>query len=160
MSGTREVLFPGSQGEIDAGCVEVELASRDGNNAFVDLDPSEMRIGAQRPTLPGDRTSSEPENENRTNRLSSEQKVLLKLTLPEQDNFYADCVKHPNVLKVVALSGGYTRQEANARLSRNNGAVASFSRALSEGLTAQQNDAEFGAMLDSSIESIYQASKT
>ena len=63
-------------------------------------------------------------------------------------------------LKVVALSGGYTRQEANARLSRNNGAVASFSRALSEGLTAQQSDAEFGAMLDSSIESIYQASKT
>ena len=96
----------------------------------------------------------------RLNQLSGEQKVMLKLTLPEQDNFYSDCVKHPNVLKVVALSGGYTREEANARLSRNNGAVASFSRALTEGLTAQQSEAEFNAMLDDSIESIYQASKT
>ena len=96
----------------------------------------------------------------RLNQLSGGQKVMLKLTLPEQDNFYSDCVKHPNVLKVVALSGGYTREEANARLSRNNGAVASFSRALTEGLTAQQSEAEFNAMLDDSIESIYQASKT
>ena len=92
--------------------------------------------------------------------LSSDEKVMFKLTLPESDNFYAACVKHPNMVRVVALSGGYSRDEANARLSRNNGVVASFSRALTEGLTAQQSDADFNAMLDSTIESIYQASKT
>jgi fructose-bisphosphate aldolase class I len=86
--------------------------------------------------------------------------VMLKLTLPEQDNFYARCVKHPNVLKVVALSGGYSREEANQRLAAQNGMVASFSRALSEGLSAQQSDAEFNQVLDTSIESIYQASIT
>ncbi len=85
---------------------------------------------------------------------------MLKLTLPEKNNLYSDCIAHPNVLKVVALSGGYSRDEANARLSRQNGMVASFSRALSEGLSAQQSDDEFNAMLDSSIESIFQASKT
>ena len=94
------------------------------------------------------------------NKLSPDQVVMLKLTLPEQDNFYKECVAHPNVLKVVALSGGYSRADANARLARNNGMVASFSRALSEGLTAQQSDAEFNAMLDAAVESIYQASKT
>jgi len=86
--------------------------------------------------------------------------VMLKLTLPEQDNLYADCIAHPNVLKVVALSGGYSREEANARLARQHGMVASFSRALSEGLTAQQTDAEFNAMLDASIQSIFDASST
>ncbi len=86
--------------------------------------------------------------------------VMLKLTLPEKDNLYKDCVSHPNVLKVVALSGGYPREEANDRLSRQNGMIASFSRALTEGLSAQQSDEEFNAMLDSSIEAIYQASKT
>ncbi len=86
--------------------------------------------------------------------------VMLKLTLPEKDNLYADCIAHANVLKVVALSGGYSREEANARLTRQNGMVASFSRALSEGLSAQQSDDEFNAMLDSSIEAIFQASKT
>jgi fructose-bisphosphate aldolase class I len=86
--------------------------------------------------------------------------VMLKLTLPEQDNFYARCVTHPNVLKVVALSGGYSREEANQRLAAQNGMVASFSRALSEGLNAQQSDAEFNQDLDTSIESIYQASIT
>ena len=94
------------------------------------------------------------------NKLSPDQVVMLKLTLPEQDNFYKECVAHPKVLKVVALSGGYSRADANARLARNNGVVASFSRALSEGLTAQQSDAEFNAMLDAAVESIYQASKT
>ncbi len=92
--------------------------------------------------------------------LGDGQLVMLKLTLPEQDNFYRDCIEHANVLKVVALSGGYSREEANARLARQNGMVASFSRALSEGLSAQQSDDEFNAMLDSSIESIFQASKT
>jgi len=86
--------------------------------------------------------------------------VMLKLTLPEKDNLYADCIAHPNVLKVVALSGGYSREEANARLARQHGMVASFSRALSEGLKAQQTDAEFNAMLNASIQSIFDASST
>jgi len=86
--------------------------------------------------------------------------VMLKLTLPEVDNLYADCIAHPRVLKVVALSGGYERGEANQRLERQHGMVASFSRALTEGLTAQQTEAEFNAALDASIESIYLASKT
>ena len=92
--------------------------------------------------------------------LGPEQKVMLKLTLPERENFYAECVDHPNVLRVAALSGGYTREEANARMTRNHGVIASFSRALTEGLTAQQTDDEFDAMLDSSIASIFEASKT
>jgi len=92
--------------------------------------------------------------------LEKDQLVIFKLTLPEQDNFYSACIEHPNLLKVVALSGGYTREEANNRLGRNNGMVASFSRALSEGLNAQQSNEEFDAMLDDSIESIIQASNT
>jgi fructose-bisphosphate aldolase class I len=88
------------------------------------------------------------------------QLVMLKLTLPNKDNLYTECIKHPRVLKVVALSGGYSRDEANARLARQHGMVASFSRALTEGLSAQQSDAEFNAALDQAIESIYQASKT
>jgi fructose-bisphosphate aldolase class I len=93
-------------------------------------------------------------------KLDASQTVMLKLTLPEQDNFYRECIGHPRVLKVVALSGGYSRDEANARLARNNGMVASFSRALAEGLTAQQTDAEFNAALDASIQSIVDASNT
>ncbi|MCU0284486.1 MAG: fructose bisphosphate aldolase [Candidatus Nanopelagicales bacterium] len=92
--------------------------------------------------------------------LGADQHVMLKLTLPDEDDFYADLVAHPNVLRVVALSGGYTRVEANALLARNHGVVASFSRALTEGLTAQQSEAEFDAMLDASIQSIYEASIT
>ncbi len=92
--------------------------------------------------------------------LDDGQLVMLKLTLPEQDNLYADCIAHPRVLKVVALSGGYSREEANARLAKQNGMVASFSRALSEGLSAQQTDDEFNATLDSSIQGIFDASKT
>ena len=94
------------------------------------------------------------------NKLGKNELVMLKLTLPEKDNLYADCVAHPNVARVVALSGGYSREEANDRLSRQNGMVASFSRALSEGLSAQQSDEEFDAMLDSSIQSIFEASST
>jgi len=92
--------------------------------------------------------------------LKGDQFVMLKLTLPEQDNFYESCIAHPQVLKVVALSGGYSREEANRRLANNNGMVASFSRALTEGLSVQQSDDEFNAMLDDSIESIVQASRT
>ena len=94
------------------------------------------------------------------NQLPAGQLVMLKLTLPEQDNFYADFVKHPKVLRVVALSGGYSREEANDRLHRNHGVIASFSRALAEGLSAKQSDAEFNAMLDKSIQSIFEASNT
>jgi len=93
-------------------------------------------------------------------KLPAGQSVMLKLTLPEQVDLYAEFVKHPKVLKVVALSGGYSREEGNDRLRRNHGVVASFSRALVEGLSAQQSDAEFNAMLDTCIESIYEASST
>ena len=92
--------------------------------------------------------------------LGEGQLVMLKLTLPEVANFYKPCIDHPNVLKVVALSGGYSREEANRRLALNNGMVASFSRALTEGLSAQQSDQEFNDLLNDSIESIYQASKS
>ena len=92
--------------------------------------------------------------------LGEDEIVMLKLTLPEKDNLYADCVAHSNVARVVALSGGYSRDEANDRLSRQNGMVASFSRALAEGLTAQQSDDEFNATLDASIASIFEASNT
>ena len=92
--------------------------------------------------------------------LASDHMVMLKLTLPEVDNLYADVIAHPNVLRVVALSGGYSREESNERLARNNGMVASFSRALTEGLTAQQSDQEFNAALDASIQSIFDASRT
>ncbi len=88
------------------------------------------------------------------------QQVMFKLTLPEIDGFYTDLVEHPKVLRVVALSGGYSREEANDRLSRQPGVVASFSRALTEGLTAQQSDDEFDAALDESVGSIFAASKT
>ena len=86
--------------------------------------------------------------------------IMLKLTLPNTDNFYSDFVKHPSVLRVVALSGGYSREDANAKLSRNNGMIASFSRALTEGLSARQSEAQFNAMLDSTIAGIYAASIT
>jgi fructose-bisphosphate aldolase class I len=90
--------------------------------------------------------------------LDADQTVMLKLTLPEETNFYSELVEHPKVLKVVALSGGYNRQEANRRLSQNTGMIASFSRALTEGVNAKQSDDEFNATLDEAIEGIYQAS--
>ncbi|MFT7610931.1 MAG: fructose-bisphosphate aldolase class I [Candidatus Aldehydirespiratoraceae bacterium] len=89
-----------------------------------------------------------------------DQVVMLKLTLPEEDGFYADLIAHPNVLKVVALSGGYPREESNARLSRQHGMIASFSRALTEGLSAQQSDDEFNSLLDGAVGSIAAASST
>jgi fructose-bisphosphate aldolase, class I len=93
-------------------------------------------------------------------RLAADQLVMLKLTLPEKDDLYAEFVKHPRVVRVVALSGGYTREEGNKRLRRNHGVVASFSRALVEGLSAQQSEAEYNALLDASIGSIFAASNT
>jgi fructose-bisphosphate aldolase, class I len=92
--------------------------------------------------------------------LADSQQVMFKVTLPETANFYQELVSHPKVLKLVALSGGYSRDEANQRLSENNGMIASFSRALTEGVSAQQSDAEFDSVLDATIESICQASRT
>lgn len=92
--------------------------------------------------------------------LSDDQHVMLKLTLPESANFYKECVEHPKVIKVVALSGGYTRDVANQKLSENNGMIASFSRALTEGVSFQQSDDEFNATLNTAIDGIYQASNT
>jgi fructose-bisphosphate aldolase, class I len=94
------------------------------------------------------------------NGLPADQQVMLKLTLPEQPDFYADLVRHPKVVRVVALSGGYTQKEADDRLRKNHGVVASFSRALLDGLSVHQTNAEFNAMLDASIQSIFQASNT
>jgi fructose-bisphosphate aldolase, class I len=94
------------------------------------------------------------------NKLAAGKLVMLKLTLPDQTDFYSDCVAHPKVVRVVALSGGYSRNEANDRLRKNHGVVASFSRALVEGLTAQQTDAEFNSELNTAIQSIYEASNT
>ena len=94
------------------------------------------------------------------NKLEPGQNIMLKLTLPEEENFYADCIAHNNVVRVVALSGGYSRDEANRRLALNNNMIASFSRALSEGLSAKQTADEFNGMLDTSIQSIFDASRT
>jgi len=95
---------------------------------------------------------------NHLNKLSDSQTVMLKLSLPTRPNLYQELVAHPRVLKVVALSGGYSRDEANKMLAQNNGVIASFSRALTEGLSAKQSDDQFDAMLDSTIQSIYDAS--
>jgi len=92
------------------------------------------------------------------NQLAVGQLVMLKLTLPEQDDLYAECISHPKVVRVLALSGGYSQQEGNNRLRRNHGIVASFSRALVEGLSVQQSDAEYHAVLDASIQRIFEAS--
>ena len=102
--------------------------------------------------------SLKPAMLDKLNKLPSGQFVFLKLTLPQQDNLYADCVSHSNVVRVLALSGGYSLDEANARLRRNHGVVASFSRALVEGLSAQQSDAEFNTALDTATRSIFDAS--
>ena len=93
-------------------------------------------------------------------KLNDDEQVMFKLTLPEEAGYFQECQDHPNMLKVVALSGGYSREEANRRLAENHGMIASFSRALTEGLSAQQSDDEFNQMLDASIETIFQASCT
>jgi fructose-bisphosphate aldolase class I len=92
------------------------------------------------------------------NRLTTDQLVMLKLTLPEQDDLYFDLIRHPKVVRVVALSGGYSQQDADNRLRKDHGMVASFSRALLEGLTAQQTDAEFNSVLEKSIQRVFDAS--
>jgi len=97
---------------------------------------------------------------NQLNSLQNGQNVILKLTLPESANFYRPCVEHPNVVRVVALSGGYSKKEANRRLSENNGIIASFSRALTEGLSIHQSEKEFSQTLRYSIDAIVEASST
>ena len=94
------------------------------------------------------------------NSLAGEQNVMLKLTLPNETGFYAELVKHPRVVRVVALSGGYSREDANKQLAQNHGVIASFSRALTEGLSAQQSETQFNGALDAAIQAIYQASNT
>jgi fructose-bisphosphate aldolase, class I len=120
----------------------------------------EPEVDIKNPDKKGSEENLKKEILAELDKLPADKQVMLKLTIPDVDNLYADLVKHPRVLKVVALSGGYSRDEANKRLARQNGMIASFSRALSEGLTAQQSDADFNASLDKAIESIYQASKT
>lgn len=97
---------------------------------------------------------------NQLSRLGQDEKVMLKLSIPTKDNFFSDLVSEPHVARVVALSGGYSQMEANEKLSRNQGLIASFSRALSQGLTAQQTDEEFNTTLSNSIQAIYEASIT
>ncbi len=92
--------------------------------------------------------------------LSDGEQIMLKLSIPDEDNFYHDLIEHPRVMRVVALSGGYSREEAVTKLAQNTGLIASFSRALLEGLTASQSDQEFNTMLGKSIEEIYEASIT
>jgi fructose-bisphosphate aldolase class I len=97
---------------------------------------------------------------NELDKLSDNQKVMLKVTLPDNDNFYTDCINHKNTIKVVALSGGYTREEANNKVAKNHGMIASFSRALTQGLNDKQSDEEFTTTLNAAIDSIYNASIT
>jgi len=120
----------------------------------------EPEVDIKNPDKKGSEENLKKEILAELDKLPANQQVMLKLTIPDVDNLYLDLTKHPRVLKVVALSGGYSRDEANKRLAKQNGMIASFSRALSEGLTAQQSDAEFNKSLDTAIESIYQASKT
>ena len=94
------------------------------------------------------------------NSLAGEQNVMLKLTLPNETGFYAELVKHPRVVRVVALSGGYSREDANKKLAQNHGVIASFSRALTEGLSAQQSETQFNGTLDTTVQAIYEASNT
>jgi fructose-bisphosphate aldolase class I len=151
----------------------IKLANADGIKAVVD---QQFEVGRQIlakglvPILEPEVDINSPEKAQAEDLLKAElleglnglgdQKVMFKLTLPDQDGFYKECIEHPNIVRVVALSGGYSREDANAKLARNHGMVASFSRALTEGLTAQQSDAEFDKMLDGSIQSIFDASRT
>src|SRR3982750_766180 len=120
----------------------------------------EPEVDIKNPDKKGSEENLKKEILAQLDKLPADKQVMLKLTIPDVDNLYADLVKHPRVLKVVALSGGYSRDEANKRLAKQNGMIASFSRALSEGLSAQQSDEQFNKSLDTAIQSIYDASKT
>lgn len=152
----------------------IKLANESGVNAIVD---QQFEVGAEIisaglvPIIEPEVDINSPEKGaaeqllrsrllHQANQLATDQFIMLKLTLPEEANFYNELVDHPQVLRVVALSGGYDRAEANRRLSENNGVIASFSRALSQGLSAQQTAAEFDSALDDSVASIFAASNT
>jgi fructose-bisphosphate aldolase class I len=120
----------------------------------------EPEVDIKTPNKEGAEELLKAEIKKQLDTLPKDQRVMLKLTIPSKDNFYADLISHPKVIRVVALSGGYSRTEANQKLARNAGMTASFSRELAEGLKAQQTDDEFNRMLDESIDSIYQASVT
>jgi fructose-bisphosphate aldolase class I len=137
---------------------QIEVAKQVLSHGLIPIVEPEVNIKC--PDKKGAEENLKKELKAALDMLPENQQVMLKLTIPEVDNLYADFVKHPRVLKVVALSGGYSRDEANKRLAKQNGMIASFSRALSEGLSAQQSDADFNKSLDTAIESIYQASKT
>jgi fructose-bisphosphate aldolase class I len=120
----------------------------------------EPEVDIKTPNKEGAEELLKAEIKKQLDALPKDQRVMLKLTIPSKDNFYADLISHPKVIRVVALSGGYSRAEANEKLARNAGMTASFSRALAEGLKAQQKDDEFNRTLDESIASIYKASIT
>ena len=152
----------------------IKLANSDGINAIVDqqfLIGEQILAAGLMPIIEPEVDIHSPEKsecealmraaiERNLSNLPEGQSVMLKLTLPEEDNFYEGLVNHKKILRVVALSGGYSRIEANDRMSRNQGVVASFSRALTEGLSAQQDQDAFDSLLDNSVQSIFEASNT
>ena len=152
----------------------IKLANSDGINAIVDqqfLIGEQILAAGLMPIIEPEVDIHSPEKsecealmraaiERNLSNLPEGQSVMLKLTLPEEDNFYEELVNHKKILRVVALSGGYSRIEANDRMSRNQGVVASFSRALTEGLSAQQDQDAFDSLLDNSVQSIFEASNT
>jgi len=159
--GTKErsvINQNNSEGIKKVVAQQIEIAKQVLSHGLVPIVEPEVNIKC--PDKKGAEENLKKELKAALDMLPESQQVMLKLTIPEVDNLYADFVKHPRVLKVVALSGGYSRDEANKRLAKQNGMIASFSRALSEGLSAQQSDADFNKSLDTAIESIYQASKT
>tara|TARA_B100001250_G_scaffold327606_1_gene291874 strand:+ start:180 stop:1067 length:888 start_codon:yes stop_codon:yes gene_type:complete len=152
----------------------IKLANSDGINAIVDqqfLIGQQILAAGLMPIIEPEVDIHSPEKsecenlmraaiERNLSELPEGQSVMLKLTLPEEDNFFEGLVNHEKILRVVALSGGYSRIEANDRMSRNQGVVASFSRALTEGLSAQQDQDAFDSLLDNSVQSIFEASNT
>ncbi|WP_194949367.1 fructose bisphosphate aldolase [Actinomyces trachealis] len=135
---------------------QFEVANRIMEAGLVPIIEPEVSINA--PARPGIELLLLSALTSQLDQLMTGREVILKLTLPSVANFYSGLIRHPQVVRVAALSGGYSREEANRRLTRNPGMIASFSRALLEGLRAEQTDEEFNAMLDGSIESIYRAS--
>lgn len=155
----RSVIKQASPAGIDAAVdQQFELASQIILAGFVPIVEPEVDIHCRRKAKAEELLKAAIRK--RLDKLPADHLVMLKLTLPEHDDLYADFVRHPKVVRVVALSGGYTQEQANHRLRRNHGVVASFSRALVEGLSAQQSDAEFDEVLDRSIQRIYDASIT
>ena len=147
----RSVIKQASRSGIDAAVdQQFELASQIILAGFVPIVEPEVDIHCPQKSKAEELLKAAIRK--RLDKLPADHVVMLKLTLPEQDDFYADFVRHPKVVRVVALSGGYTQEQANQRLRRNHGVVASFSRALVEGLSAQQSDADFDAVLDRSIQ--------